>query len=56
VEGLRVIHGHSPTSKPVIGKTRVGLDTAAAYGGKLSAGVFVDGTLTKVLSVRGWSG
>ncbi len=56
VEGLKVIHGHSPTRKPVIGPTRVGLDTAAAYGGTLSAGVFVDGDLTKVLSVRGWRG
>lgn len=54
VEDLRVIHGHSPTSRAVIGKMRVGLDTAAAYGGKLSAGVFVDGELTKVLSVKGW--
>ncbi len=54
VEGLRVVHGHSPTHKPVVGPTRVGLDTAAAYGGRLSAGVFVDGALTKVLSVSGW--
>ncbi len=56
VEGLRVVHGHSPTSRPVVGPTRVGLDTAAAYGGKLSAGVFVDGELKKVLSVPGWRG
>jgi serine/threonine protein phosphatase 1 len=53
VEGLRVVHGHTPVEAPAIHKHRVGLDTGAVYGGRLSAGVFVDGALEVVLSVPG---
>ena len=51
VEGLRVVHGHTPVEAPAIHKHRVGLDTGAVYGGRLSAGVFVDGDLEAVLGV-----
>lgn len=54
IEGLRVVHGHTPVKTPVISPSRIGLDTGAVYGGALSAGVFVDGTLTEVLTVPGW--
>jgi serine/threonine protein phosphatase 1 len=54
IEGLRVVHGHTPVKAPVIAPARVGLDTGAVMGGALSAGVFVDGTLTDVLAVPGW--
>lgn len=50
VEGLRVIHGHTPADAPVVLDHRVGLDTGAVYGGMLSCGVFDGGTLVKVLS------
>lgn len=32
-----VIHGHTPKSKPVIRTNRIGVDTGAVYGGKLTA-------------------
>jgi serine/threonine protein phosphatase 1 len=54
IEGLRVVHGHTPVKAPVIAQARIGLDTGAVLGGALSAGVFVDGMLTEVLSVPGW--
>lgn len=53
VEGLRVVHGHTPVEAPAVHAHRVGLDTGAVYGGRLSAGVFVDGALEEVLSVAG---
>ncbi|XBQ16761.1 MAG: metallophosphoesterase family protein [Oceanicaulis sp.] len=53
VEGLRVVHAHTPGEGPEIRANRVGLDTGAVYGGRLSAGVFVDGALEEVLSVGG---
>lgn len=53
IEGLRVVHGHTPADAPEIRANRVGLDTGAVYGGRLSAGVFVDGVLADVLSVGG---
>lgn len=32
-----VVHGHTPKEKPVVRKNRIGLDTGAVYGGKLTA-------------------
>lgn len=55
IEGLRVVHGHTPVQAPVIAPARIGLDTGAVMGGALSAGVCVDGTLTDVLAVPGWA-
>lgn len=43
--GRLIVHGHSPRhdGKPEILPNRVNLDTAAVYGGPLTAAVFVDG-------------
>ncbi len=49
VEGLRVVHGHTPADGPEVHDHRVGLDTGAVYGGALSCGVFDDGALVRVL-------
>lgn len=38
--GVVVVHGHTPRSAPVIRSNRIGLDTGAVYGGKLTAAVF----------------
>lgn len=54
VEGLRVVHGHTPADGPDVCKHRVGLDTGAVYGGMLTCGVFDGGALVKVLSVAGF--
>jgi serine/threonine protein phosphatase 1 len=51
VEGLRVVHGHTPVEAPAVFTHRVGLDTGAVYGGALSCGVFDDGALARVFSV-----
>jgi serine/threonine protein phosphatase 1 len=42
--GRLIIHGHSPRrdGKPDVHPNRVNLDTAAVYGGKLTAAVFTD--------------
>lgn len=33
VEGLHVVHGHTPRPEPDLGASRTGLDTGAVYGG-----------------------
>lgn len=38
--GAVVVHGHTPERAPVIRPNRIGLDTGAVYGGKLTAAVF----------------
>jgi serine/threonine protein phosphatase 1 len=53
VEGLRVVHGHTPVDAPDVLPHRVGLDTGAVYGGALSCGVFDDGALVRILGVAG---
>jgi serine/threonine protein phosphatase 1 len=53
VEGLRVVHGHTPVEAPDVLPHRVGLDTGAVYGGALSCGVFDDGVLVRILGVAG---
>ena len=53
VEGLRVVHGHTPTDTVQIHDHRVGLDTGAVYGGVLSCGVFDGGELAAVLETPG---
>ncbi len=40
--GMIVVHGHSPTRKPVLRRNRIGVDTGACYGGPLSALVLHD--------------
>ncbi|HMO29274.1 metallophosphoesterase family protein [Enterovirga sp.] len=43
--GRYVVHGHTPQEdgRPDLRRHRVNLDTAAAYGGPLTAAMFVDG-------------
>ncbi len=42
--GKHVVHGHTPLSsaRPDVRRFRTNLDTAAVYGGRLTAGVFTD--------------
>lgn len=35
--GAVVVHGHTPTREPVVRPNRIGIDTGAVYGGKLTA-------------------
>lgn len=46
-----VVHGHTPTSKPVDEGWRIDVDTGACYGGALTA-VVLEGTTRRFLSVR----
>ncbi len=32
-----MVHGHTPTSEPVVRANRIGIDTGACYGGPLTA-------------------
>ena len=41
-----VVHGHTPVSKVDVANKRINLDTGSFYTGKLSYGVFEDGTIT----------
>ena len=34
--GAVVVHGHTPTAEPVVRHNRIGIDTGAAFGGKLT--------------------
>jgi serine/threonine protein phosphatase 1 len=43
--GVVVVHGHSPTSRPVVKANRVGIDTGAVFGGKLTCAVLEENTL-----------
>lgn len=38
--GAVVVHGHTPGPAPVLRPNRIGLDTGAVYGGRLTAAVF----------------
>ena len=40
--GKIVIHGHTPTSDPVLRPNRIGIDTGACFGGQLTAVVLED--------------
>ncbi|WP_375461000.1 metallophosphoesterase family protein [uncultured Enterovirga sp.] len=42
--GRYVVHGHTPirTARPDARRTRLNIDTAAAYGGRLTAAIFTD--------------
>jgi serine/threonine protein phosphatase 1 len=35
--GKVVVHGHTPAEEPEVRDNRIGLDTGAVYGGKLTA-------------------
>ena len=49
--GFVVIHGHTPTEKPVLRANRIGIDTGACYGGALTA-VGMDSAGVRVLRAR----
>ncbi len=34
--GMVVVHGHTPTSKPMVKANRIGIDTGAVFGGRLT--------------------
>jgi serine/threonine protein phosphatase 1 len=37
--GAVVVHGHTPKSDPVLRHNRIGIDTGAVYGGRLTCAV-----------------
>ncbi len=43
--GVVVVHGHTPTSAPVIRRNRIGIDTGAVFGGPLTCLVLEGATL-----------
>lgn len=43
--GFVVVHGHTPTSNPVVRPNRIGIDTGAVFGGKLTCAVLEGPTL-----------
>lgn len=43
--GMVVVHGHTSTSNPVVKPNRIGLDTGAVFGGRLTCVVLEDDTL-----------
>jgi serine/threonine protein phosphatase 1 len=52
LDGLRVVHGHTPTEgEPYIGPRRINLDTGAVYGGPLTAAVFKTGAPPEFLTI-----
>ena len=46
--GKVVVHGHTPDSEPVERSNRIGIDTGAVYGGRLTA-LVLDGTERRFL-------
>lgn len=53
LEGIRVIHGHTPTSDlaPDVGPRRINVDTGAVYGGALTCVVLAPGEQAQFLTV-----
>ncbi|WP_455373247.1 metallophosphoesterase family protein [Limibacillus halophilus] len=49
--GCVVVHGHSPARQPVEKDNRIGIDTAAVYGGALTA-LVLEGASRRYLQVR----
>lgn len=49
--GVRVVHGHTPTSEPVITPTRIGIDTRCFLSGRLTALRVTPDGATRFLSV-----
>jgi serine/threonine protein phosphatase 1 len=48
--GKLVVHGHTPESHPVERDNRIGIDTGAVYGGRLTA-LVLDGDIRRFLQV-----
>ena len=53
LEGIRVIHGHTPTTDlaPDVGERRINIDTGAVYGGKLTCVILAPGEKADFLTV-----
>lgn len=47
--GVIVVHGHTPTSAPVVRRNRIGIDTGAVFGGKLTC-LVLEGAMMGFLS------
>jgi serine/threonine protein phosphatase 1 len=43
--GVVVVHGHSPANHPVVKANRIGIDTGAVFGGKLTCAVLEGNTV-----------
>ncbi len=43
--GIVVVHGHTPTTNPVVRPNRIGIDTGAVFGGRLTCAVLEAGTI-----------
>ncbi len=43
--GMVVVHGHTPTTQPVVKPNRIGIDTGAVFGGRLTCLVLEGETL-----------
>lgn len=43
--GMVVVHGHTPTTNPVVRPNRIGIDTGAVFGGRLTCAVLEAGTI-----------
>ena len=48
--GKVVVHGHTPTDRPVVRANRIGIDTGACYGGRLTA-LVLEGDRRRFLEV-----
>jgi serine/threonine protein phosphatase 1 len=48
--GLVIVHGHTPTAAPSITRNRIGVDTGAVAGGKLTCAA-LEGALIRFLAV-----
>lgn len=51
LEGLTVVHGHTPVEEPEITDRRINVDTGAVYGGPLTAVMLKDGEAPSFLRV-----
>ncbi len=43
--GMVVVHGHTPTTNPVVRPNRIGIDTGAVFGGRLTCAVLEGETI-----------
>ena len=43
--GRVLVHGHTPTRRPIIGRKRIAIDTGSKYGGPVTALEIVDDRL-----------
>ncbi len=53
--GKTIIHGHTVYPKPLVTSARIGIDTGAVYGGKLTCLILPDLEFISVKSKKFWS-